>query len=166
MNIPNKSGQTKVLGLPYGQKHPNDPDIYTMTRHPNGDITIEANAHGGAHDAPFTFHYDAPKSEINEATGKEIRHPGQFAVEEQRPVSRGWNADDAHWEIDSEYLDLNNAISDIEKVESLATGKPVDPAKIKQRSIARKNAHDNPYDDLSNRYPEPDFSDSWWEYEN
>ena len=136
-----------------------------MTKHPNGDITIEANVHGGAFDEPFTLHYDAPKSDINEVTGKAINEPGSFTIEEQRPVSRGWNWDDPSWEIDSDYFNVNTAISDIEKVESLATGKPVDPAKIKQRTDARKNVHDNPYDDLSNRYPEPDYGDGW-EYGN
>ena len=160
--IPNESGQTKVLGLPYGQKHLKDPDIYTMTKHPNGDITIEANVRGGAFDAPFELNYSPPKININETTGKPITYPGDFSVVENRPRSTSRSHHDADYEIDYESIPHEQAISDLEKVESHATGKPMNPIKVKERTEAREYIHDNPYEDIVNRYGDAGERD-WWE---
>ena len=134
-----------------------DPEVITLTQNKiTGEITIEANVYGGVADAPFELNYKPPKTDIDVATGKVIKEPGDFSVVEQRPRPV-YDPEGADFEIDYENMSINDAISDIERIEKIATGKKVDPKKIQQREKARNFVQDNPYDDISNRYPEPDY---------
>ena len=137
-------------------------EVYTMIQHPNGDIVIEANVKGGAFDAPFELHYTPPSSDINEATGKVINYPGDFSIMENRPRSTARSHHDADYEIDYDLVPHEQAISDIERVEQVATGKRVDPKRIEQRTAARKYIEENPYEDIVNRYGDIGETD-WWE---
>ena len=51
----------------------------------------------------------------------------------------------------------DEALSDLEKVEKITTGKIKNLTEAEKRSSQRKNYFDSPYDDISNRYPEPDI---------
>jgi len=143
----------KKLEIPSGDVKP---DIITMSKFPDGSIKVEADVYGGAFDTPFELNYKPPKTDIDVATGKVIKEPGDFSVVEQRPRPV-YDPDGADFEIDYENMSINDAISDIERIEKIATGKKVDPKKIQQREKARNFVQDNPYDDISNRYPEPDY---------
>ena len=139
-----------------------DPEIITMHKHPDGSIQIEANVSGGAFDSPFELHYTPPKSDIDLTTGKAINEPGDFNVLENRPISTARSHHDADYEIDYGYVSHQDAISDIERVEKIATGKRIHPKKVEERTAARKYVEDNPYEDIVNRYGEVDVGD-WWE---
>jgi len=139
-----------------------DPEIITMHKHPDGSIQVEANVSGGAFDSPFELHYTPPKSDIDLATGKAINDPGDFNVLENRPISTARSHHDADYEIDYGYISHQDAISDIERVEKIATGKRIHPKKVEERTAARKYVEDNPYEDIVNRYGEVDVGD-WWE---
>jgi hypothetical protein len=138
-----------------------EPDIVTMTQYPNGTIHIEANVYGGAFDAPFDLHYKPPKSDIDLETGKAINYPGEFSVMETRPRPAYEPGD---WELEYENMSVKDAISDIERVEKIATNKRIHPKVVEQRAATRKFVEENPYDDIMNRYPDPETPD-WWEYE-
>jgi hypothetical protein len=68
------------------------------------------------------------------------------------------------WELDYENMSVKDAISDIERIEKIATNKRIHPKRVEQREKARAYVEDNPYDDIANRYPEPDIPD-WWSNE-
>jgi hypothetical protein len=150
---------TKRLEIPVaGEK---EPDIVIMHQHPDGSIQIEADVYGGSFDSPFELHYKPPKSDIDLETGKAINDPGEFNVLEQRPRPVGWEGSDL--EIDYEYMSPKDAISDIERVEKIATGKRIHPKRVNERTAARKVVEERPYEDVINRYPDPDTGGDWWE---
>jgi hypothetical protein len=68
------------------------------------------------------------------------------------------------WELEYENMSVKDAISDIERVEKIATNKRIHPKVVEQRAGARKFIEENPYEDIINRYPDPETPD-WWEYE-
>jgi hypothetical protein len=136
-----------------------DPEIITMHKHPNGSIQIEADISGGSFDSPFELHYTPPKSDIDLATGKAINEPGDFNVLEQRPKT-DWNG---QMEIDYDYFSHEDAISDIERVEKIATGKRIHPKKVEQRTANRKRIENDPMEDVMNRSPGPPDTPDWWE---
>jgi hypothetical protein len=138
-----------------------DPDIITMTQYPNGAIHVEANVYGGAFDAPFDLHYRPPKTDIDLETGKTINEPGEFSVIETRPRPAYEPGD---FELEYENMSVKDAVSDLERVEKIATNKRIHPKRVEQREKARTFVQDNPYDDIMNRYPDPETPD-WWEYE-
>jgi hypothetical protein len=138
-----------------------EPEIITMTQYPDGTIHIEANVYGGAFEAPFDLHYKPPKSDIDLETGKAINYPGEFSVMETRPRPA---YEPGEWELEYESMSVKDAISDLEKVEKIATGKRIHPKRVEERAGARKFIEENPYEDIVNRYPDPDVPD-WWEYD-
>ena len=148
--IPSKTG-----------KGPNE--TYVMTKYPDGKIEIQANIKGGSFNSPFELHYTPPKSDIDVATGKVINEPGEFNVLEQRPRPVGWEGSDL--EIDYEYMSHKDAISDLERVEKIATGKRIHPKRVEERTAARKIVEERPYEDVINRYPDPDTGGDWWDVE-
>ena len=143
-----------------------DPEVITLTQNKiTGEITIEANVYGGVADAPFELNYKPPKTDIDVATGKVIKEPGDFSVVEQRPRPIG-GPEDADFEFDYEYLRLDDAYSDVEKLEKIATGKIKDAKKIEERAKGRKMIEQSPYEDIINRYPDPDINDYDIDYAN
>ena len=143
-----------------------DPEVITLTQNKiTGEITIEANVYGGVADAPFELNYKPPKTDIDVATGKVIKEPGDFSVVEQRPRPIGC-PEDADFEFDYEYLRLEDAYSDVEKLEKIATGKIKDAKKIEERAKGRKMIEQSPYEDIINRYPDPDINDYDIDYAN
>jgi hypothetical protein len=150
---------TKKLEIPVaGEK---EPDIITMHQHPDGSIQIEADVYGGSFDSPFELHYTPPKSDIDVTTGKAINDPGEFNVLEQRPRPVGWEGSDL--ELDYEYMSPKDAISDLERIEKIATNKRIHPKRVDERTAARKVVEERPYEDVINRYPDPDTGGDWWE---
>jgi len=149
----------KKIEVPVAGKK--EPDIITMTQYPDGTIHIEANVYGGAFEAPFDLHYKPPKSDIDLETGKAINYPGEFSVMETRPRPA---YEPGEWELEYENMPVKDAISDLEKIEKIATGKRIHPKRVEERAGARKFVEENPYDDIMNRYPDPETPD-WWEYE-
>lgn len=137
-------------------------EVYTMIQHPNGDITIEANVKGGAFDGPFELHYSPPKTDMNVETGQPITYPGEFHVMENRPISTARSHHDADFELDYQLVSPEEAISDIERVEKVATGRRIHPKRVEERTAARKYIEENPYEDIINRYGEADPKD-WFE---
>jgi hypothetical protein len=129
-------------------------DIITMTEYPDGRIDIEANVYGGAFDSPFSLEYRPPRSDINLDTGAEIKSPGDFTVVEQRPRPESGNP--GKIEIDYESMSVDDTISDLERLEKIGTGKRIHPRRVEQRTGARKFVEDNPYEDVVNRYPDPE----------
>ena len=137
-------------------------EIITLTQNKTtGEISIEANFSGGTADAPFELNYRPPKSDINLETGKEIKYPGEFSVVEQRPRPLSEPGD---FEFDYESLNVGDAFSDIEKLEKIGTGKIKDLKKIEERAKGRKMLEQSPYEDIINRYPDPDIGD--YDYAN
>jgi hypothetical protein len=134
-------------------------EIYTMIQHSNGDIVIEANVKGGAFEGPFELHYKAPKSDIDVTTGTPIKEPGEFNVMENRPRSTAASHHDADYEIDYDLVSYDQAISDVERAERVATGKRIDPRRVQEREAARKYVEENPYDDIVNRYGDYNYKD-------
>ena len=134
-------------------------EIYTMIQHSNGDIAIEANVKGGAFDAPFELHYKPPKSDIDVTTGKAINEPGEFNVMENRPRSTAASHHDSDYEIDYDLVSYDQAISDVERAERVATGKRIHPKRVREREAARKYVEENPYDDIVNRYGDYNYKD-------
>jgi len=134
-------------------------EIYTMIQHSNGDIVIEANVKGGAFDAPFELHYKPPKTDIDVTTGTPIKEPGEFNVMENRPRSTAASHHDADYEIDYDLVSYDQAISDVERAERIATGKRIDPRRVQEREAARKYVEENPYDDIVNRYGDYNYKD-------
>jgi hypothetical protein len=137
------------------------PDIIKMTQYPDGTIHIEADVYGGSFDTPFDLHYKPPKSDMDLETGKAINYPGEFSVMETRPRPV-YDPHSADWELEYENMSVKDAVSDLERVEKIATGKRIHPKRVEQREKARANVEDNPYDDIINRYGEVDTPD-WWD---
>jgi hypothetical protein len=129
-------------------------EIITMTKYPNGAIHIEADVYGGSFDSPFDLHYRPPKTDIDLETGKAINEPGEFIVMETRPRPAYEPGD---FELEYESMSVKDAISDIERIEKIATGKKIDPKIVEQRAGARKFIEENPYEDIVNRYPDPEI---------
>jgi hypothetical protein len=129
-------------------------EIITMTKYPNGAIHIEADVYGGSFDSPFDLHYRPPKTDIDLETGKAINEPGEFIVMETRPRPAYEPGD---FELEYESMSVKDAISDIERIEKIATGKKIDPKIVEQRAGARKFIEENPYEDIINRYPDPEI---------
>jgi hypothetical protein len=139
-----------------------EPEVITLTQNKTtGEISIEANFSGGTADAPFELNYRPPKSDINLETGKEVKYPGEFSVVEQRPKPLSEPGD---FEFDYESLNVGDAFSDIEKLEKIGTGKIKDVKKIEERAKGRKMLEQSPYEDIINRYPDPDIGD--YDYAN
>ena len=132
------------------------PEVITLTQNKvTGNITIESSS-GGVTDSPFELNYRPPKSDINLETGKEIKYPGDFQVIENRPRPTREPGD---YEFDYDNFDIDSAYSDVEKLEKIATGKIKDVKKIEQRAAGRKKVEQSPYDDIMDRYPDPDMGD-------
>ena len=125
-------------------------DTIVMTEYPDGKIEISADVYGGSYDSPFDLVYKPPKSDIDFTTGKAINEPGNFSVIEQRPKPD--YGDPGNFEIDYESMSVEDAISDLERVEKIATGKRIPPQRVKQRTGARKFVEENPSEDIVNRY--------------
>ena len=62
-------------------------------------------------------------------------------------------------------MNVKDAISDIERVEKIATGKRIHPKRVVERQKARIYVEDNPYDDIVNRYGDAGDNPDWWENE-
>ena len=132
------------------------PEVITLTQNKaTGNITIESN-YGGIGDTPFELNYRPPKSDINLETGKEIKYPGDFQVIENRPRPTREPGD---YEFDYDNFDIDSAYSDVERLEKIATGKIKDVKKIEQRALGRKKLENSPYQDIMDRYPDPDMGD-------
>jgi hypothetical protein len=106
------------------------PDIITMTQYPNGSIHIEADVYGGSFDSPFDLHYKPPKTDIDLETGKSINEPGEFSVIETRPRPAYEPGD---FELEYENMSVKDAVSDLERVEKIATGKRIHPKRVAKR---------------------------------
>jgi hypothetical protein len=157
--------QSRKLELPVtGEK---EPDILIMTEYKNGDVLIEADTYGGAFDSPFELYYSAPK-EISEpiytknadgefiVTGqKKIKKEGEFIVYEDRPEFRPTYPFDTNMELEMSEFSIDSAISDLERIEKIATNKRIPPKKVEQRTKDRKYVEDNPFEDAMNRSPDP-----------
>jgi hypothetical protein len=138
------------------------PEIITLTENKvTGEISIDANISGGAADSSFELNYRPPKSDINLETGKEIKSPGDFSVIENRPRPTREPGD---FEFDYDNFNIDEAFSDVERLEKIATGKIKDVKKIEQRAAGRKKVEESPYDDIMDRYPDPDMGD--YDYAN
>ena len=125
-------------------------ETITMTEYPNGDIEIEADVFGSSFDAPFSLHYKPPKTDIHIETGEPVKYPGDFYVIEQRPKPD--YGDPGSFEIDYEVMSVDDTISDLERIEKMATGKIIPLQRVKQRTGARKFVEENPSEDIVNRY--------------
>ena len=93
---------------------------------------IEADVYGGSFDSPFDLHYRPPKTDIDLETGKAINEPGEFIVMETRPRPAYEPGD---WELEYENMSVKDAISDIERVEKIATNKRRTRKKGKYNSL-------------------------------
>ena len=139
------------------------PNTITLTQNKvTGEISIESN-YGGIGDTPFELNYRPPKSDINIETGKEIKSPGDFSVIENRPRP---SAEPGDFEFDYDAFNINDAYSDVERLEKIATGKIKDVKKIEQRAAGRKKVEQSPYEDIMDRYPDPDIGDYDMDYAN
>jgi hypothetical protein len=137
-------------------------DIITLTQNKiTGEISIESDVAGSVDNSPFELNYRPPKSDINLETGKEIKYPGDFSVIENRPRPTSEPGD---YEFDYENLRVEDAYSDLERLEKIATGKIKDAKKIEERAAGRKMLEESPYEDIINRYPDPDIGD--YDYAN
>ena len=125
-------------------------ETITMTEYPNGDIEIEADVFGSSFDAPFSLHYKPPKTDIHIETGEPVKYPGDFYVIEQRPKPD--YGDPGGFEIDYEVMSVDDTISDLERIEKMATGKIIPLQRVEQRTGARKFVEENPSEDIVNRY--------------
>jgi hypothetical protein len=135
-------------------------EVFIMTEYPSGKIEVQANIKGGAYDQPFELHYTPPKTDIHVETGEPVKYPGDFSIVEQRP--RPDPSDPGRWEFDWEDVSREQALSDIDKVEQFTTGKIADTKAAEKRAAQRKNYDNSPYEDISDRYPDPYVPD-WWE---
>ena len=133
------------------------PEVITLTKNKTtGEISIETNL-GGPGDTPFELNYRPPKSDIDLKTGKEIKEPGEFSVVENRP--RPDYTDPGNYEFDYDTFHINDAYSDVERLEKIATGKIKDAKKIEERSKGRVKVEERPYEDIMDRYPDPDYNE-------
>jgi hypothetical protein len=132
------------------------PEIITLTENKaTGNITIESSS-GGVADSPFEISYTPPKTDINVQTGEPVKYPGDFYVIENRPKPDYNNPGKVEFDYDT--FDIDTAYSDLERLEKIGTGKIKDVKKIEQRATGRKKVEDDPYDDIMDRYPDPDPS--------
>jgi hypothetical protein len=134
LEIPTEGGKSETITLTQNKA--------------TGEISIEANVSGGVADSPFELNYRPPKTDIDVTTGKVIKEPGDFSVVEKRPKTLAEPGDYENFSIDE-------AFSDVEKLEKIATGKIKDVKKIEQRAKGRKMVEESPYEDIMNRYPDP-----------
>jgi hypothetical protein len=146
------------------------PDVVTMTEYKNGNITVQSNTYGGAFDEPFDIFYTAPKEVmetkyVRDKDGNlvqsqfKVQKEGSISVEEQRPgFTYAGRYYDESPDVELDYTDVpfENSISDLERLEEIATGKKPDPKKIKDRKEYRDYVEKNPYEDALSRTPEPD----------
>jgi hypothetical protein len=129
------------------------PEIITLTENKaTGNITIESTS-GGVADSPFEISYTPPKTDINVQTGEPVKYPGDFYVIENRPKPDYNNPGKVEFDYDT--FDIDTAYSDLERLEKIGTGKIKDVKKIEQRAAGRKKVEDDPYDDIMDRYPDP-----------
>jgi len=57
--------------------------------------------------------------------------------------------------LETSEFSITDAISDLERIEKIATNKRIPPKKIEQRTKDRKYVEDNPFEDAMNRSPDP-----------
>ena len=132
------------------------PEIITLTENKaTGNITIESTS-GGVADSPFEISYTPPKTDINIQTGEPVKYPGDFYVIENRPKPDYNSLGKVEFDYDT--FDIDTAYSDLERLEKIGTGKIKDAKKIEQRAAGRKKVENDPYDDIMDRYPDPDPS--------
>jgi hypothetical protein len=153
--------QSRKIEIPVAGKK--EPDILVMTEYKNGDVLIEADTYGGAFDSPVELYYSAPK-EVTDTkytrdkdgvlygTPVKVKKEGEFVVYEDRPYNAARYPFDDAIELERSEVSLNEAISDLERIEKIATGKKIDPKRIKEREAFRKYVEENPMDDVVNRY--------------
>ena len=132
-------------------------EIFTKIEYPDGKIEIQANVEGGAYGQPFELHYTPPKTDMDVTTGKPIKEPGDFSVVEQRPKPDP--NDIGNYEMDYEMVSTDEALSDLEKLEKITTGKIKNLKEAEARAAQRTNYDNSPYEDVSTRFPEPDYAD-------
>ena len=156
--------QSKKLEIPVPGKK--ELETITITEYKNGNIFVESNISGGAFDNPFNLYYTSPKEIIDETTKKKITKPGDFVVLEDRPqyASPKVYYDDT-LELEQIELKIDDAISDLEGLEKIATGKKPKPEQIKKRKENKEYVEKNPRDDADSRVPEPD-TDYGYTYDN
>ena len=156
--------QSKKLEIPVPGKK--ELETITITEYKNGNIFVESNISGGAFDNPFDLYYTSPKEIIDETTKKKITKPGDFVVLEDRPqyASPKVYYDDT-LELEQIELKIDDAISDLEGLEKIATGKKPKPEQIKKRKENKEYVEKNPRDDADSRVPEPD-TDYGYTYDN
>lgn len=133
-------------------------EIETITLTENkitGQITVESNI-GGVADSPFELTYQPPKSDMNLQTGKEVKSSGDFYVVENRPKPDPNNPGKVEFDYDT--FHINDAHSDVERLEKIATGKIKNLKEAEKRSINKKITENSPYEDIMNRYPDPDYA--------
>ena len=139
-----------------------EPNVITLTQNKiTGEISIESNVAGSVDNSPFELNYRPPKTDIDVTTGKPVKYPGDFSVIENRPRPTSEPGD---YEFDYENLRVEDAYSDLERLEKIATGKIKDAKKIEERAAGRKMLEESPYEDIINRYPDPDIGD--YDYAN
>jgi hypothetical protein len=132
------------------------PEIIKLTENKaTGNITIESSS-GGVADSPFEISYTPPKTDINVQTGEPVKYPGDFYVIENRPKPDYNNPGKVEFDYDT--FDIDTAYSDLERLEKIGTGKIKDAKKIEQRAAGRQKVENDPYDDIMDRYPDPDPS--------
>jgi len=153
--------QSRKIEIPVAGKK--EPDILVMTEYKNGDVLIEADTYGGAFDSPVELYYSAPK-EVTDTkytrdkdgvlygTPVKVKKEGEFVVYEDRPYNAARYPFDDAIELERSEVSLNEAISDLERIEKIATGKRIDPKRVKEREATRKFVEENPMDDVVNRY--------------
>ena len=130
-----------------------EPDVITLTQNKiTGEISIESNVAGSVDNSPFELNYRPPKTDIDVTTGKAIKYPGDFSVIENRPRPTSEPGD---YEFDYENLRVEDAYSDVERLEKIATGKIKDAKKIEERAAGRKMLEESPYEDIMDRYSDP-----------
>lgn len=141
--------QVKKIEIPIaGEKNP---ETIFMTKYPDGRIEINTDMRGGAYDEPFELHYKPPKTIVDEKTGKVTEDLGDFSVIEQRPRPVG-GPEDADYDFEFEIISKEEALSDLEKIEKITTGKIKDPKIAKKRATQRDQYYNSPYDDITNRF--------------
>ena len=153
--------QSRKIEIPVSGKK--EPDILVMTEYKNGDFLIEADTYGGAFDSPVELYYSAPK-EVTDTkytrdkdgvlygTPVKVKKEGKFVVYEDRPYNAARYPFDDAIELERSEVSLNEAISDLERIEKIATGKRIDPKRVQEREATRKFVEENPMDDVVNRY--------------
>jgi hypothetical protein len=153
--------QSRKIEIPVAGKK--EPDILVMTEYKNGDVLIEADTYGGAFDSPVELYYSAPK-EVTDTkytrdkdgvlygTPVKVKKEGEFVVYEDRPYNAARYPFDDAIELERSEVSLNEAISDLERIEKIATGKRIDPKRVQEREATRKFVEENPMDDVVNRY--------------